>query len=235
MIVVKEVAHVEEASVPTEQESRNYYILIVDKDVDDRFQISMMLQRFGQNICTASLASEAIDFMHVAPPAIIVAEALAGIDLVSRLKKDARFSNIPIITLTKVPDLDIDFRLRKGGFAACLTMPLNAEKFFEAIQSALKKNVRKNIRIQTCLLARLDRAEEGIVSVLSESGMFFPTEEARPLNTVVPVILEIGDRTINLEAVVLYGVTSDTSPFKEPGMGMKFVKISDEDRAFIKS
>jgi hypothetical protein len=27
----------------------------------------------------------------------------------------------------------------------------------------------------------------------------------------------------------------ETSPFKEPGMGMKFVKISPEDQAFIKS
>jgi hypothetical protein len=65
--------------------------------------------------------------------------------------------------------------------------------------------------------------------------MFFPTEEPRPLNTVVKVDLEIGDRTLKFEAVVLYSYELETSPFKEAGMGMKFVKISPEDQAFIKA
>jgi len=113
--------------------------------------------------------------------------------------------------------------------------PLDAEKFYQAVTAALGMTMRKNMRIKTALLARLDGVEEGIVSVLSEYGMFFPTEEPRPLNTVVKAELEIGERTLKLEAIVLYSYELETSPFKEAGMGMKFVTISPEDQAFIKS
>jgi response regulator RpfG family c-di-GMP phosphodiesterase len=216
-------------------DNNNVYLLVVDFNVDDRFFTSMLLQRYGYNICTASSTTEAISFMHVTPPSVIVAESSIGVGLVSRLKKDVRFSNIPIIVLAKASDLDLDLRLRRGEFAACLIKPLDADKFHQAVQAALAMTHRKNIRIATSLLARLDRAEEGIVSVLSENGMFFPTEEPRELNTVVKVDLEIGDKTVKLEALVLYSFEVETSPFKEAGMGLKFVKISPEDQAFIKS
>jgi CheY-like chemotaxis protein len=211
------------------------YLLIVDFNVDVRFFTSMTLQRFGYNICTASSGAEAISFMHVAPPAVIVSESSIGMGLASQLKKDVRFSNIPIIILAKAADLDLDLRLRRGDFSACLNKPVDPEKFYQAVQVALGQNRRKNIRIQTSLLARLDGVDEGIVSVLSEFGMFFPTEEPRPLNAVVKADIEFGERTVKLEAVVLYSYELETSPFKEPGMGMKFVKISPEDQAFIKA
>jgi hypothetical protein len=47
--------------------------------------------------------------------------------------------------------------------------------------------------------------------------------------------LEIGDKTLKLEAVVLYSFELETSPFKEPGRGLKFVKIRPEDQTFINS
>jgi CheY-like chemotaxis protein len=223
-----------EATINTIDKNK-MYLLVVDFNVDDRFFTSMLLQRYGLNICTANSGAEAISFMHVAPPSVIVSESSIGIGLASRLKKDVRFSNIPIIIVAKAADLDLDLRLRRGEFSACLNKPVDPEKFYQAVQVALGQNRRKNIRIETSLLARLDGVDEGIVSVLSEFGMFFPTEEPRQLNTVVKAELEIGDKTIKLEAVVLYSFELETSPFKEPGMGMKFVKISPEDQAFIKS
>jgi CheY-like chemotaxis protein len=223
-----------EASVNT-ADKNNMYILVVDFNVDDRFFTSMLLQRYGYNICTAGSGSEAISFMHVAPPSVIVSESSIGIGLASRLKKDFRFSNIPIIILAKASDLELDLRLRRGDFAACVYKPLDAEKFYQAIQAALGMTMRKNMRIKTSLLARLDGVEEGIVSVLSEFGMFFPTEEPRQLNSVVQADLEIGDKTVKLEAIVLYSFELETSPFKEAGMGLKFMKISPDDHAFIRS
>jgi len=223
-----------EANINT-ADKNNMYILVVDFNVDDRFFTSMLLQRYGYNISTASSGAEAISFMHVAPPSVIVSESSIGIGLAARLKKDFRFSNIPIIILAKSSDLDLDLRLRRGDFAACVYKPLDAEKFYQAIQAALGMTMRKNMRIKTSLLARLDGVEEGIVSVLSEYGMFFPTEEPRPLETGVKVDLAIGDKTVKLEAVVLYSYELETSPFKEAGMGMKFVTISPEDQAFIKA
>lgn len=213
------------------------YVLVVDGKVDDRFQTGMVLQRLNYNICTASSIAEAIDIMHVAPPAVIVAEALIGVGIASRIKKDARFSGIPIIVLAQAPDLDLDVRVRQRDLAACILKPLDVEKFYAAVQLAVEKTPRKNIRIGTCLLTTLQGVEngKGCTTVLSEYGMFFRTEDPQPLNSQVTVNLEVNSRTIKLTAVVLYSYSLDASPFKEPGMGMKFVKISPEDQAFIKS
>lgn len=224
-----------EADTPKRSKS---YILVVDNNVDDRFQTSMLLQRFGYSICTASSAEVAIDFMHVAPPAAIVAEAMAGTSLVSRTKKDTRFSDAPVILLAKMPDLDLELRTRRGEFAACLSKPLDVEKFYQAVQSAIEKTPRKHIRIDTSLQAKLENRDDGgkgLVTVLSEYGMFFLTEDPQPLNEHITVSLAINGRTIKLDAVVLYSYSLEASPFKAPGMGLKFVRISAEDQAFIKT
>jgi hypothetical protein len=49
-----------------------------------------------------------------------------------------------------------------------------------------------------------------------------------------PESVELTGRTITLEEQVLYSSSFDEGPFKEPGMGMKFSKISDDARAFIR-
>ncbi len=220
-------------------EARNKnYILTVDGNVDDRFQTGMLLQRFGYNICTASSAEVAMDFMHVAPPAAIIAESSAGLNLLARMKKDPRFLGVPTILLTKMPDLDLDLRARRGDFAACLVKPLDVEKFYQAIQTAIEKTPRKNIRIDTSLPARLENVKEGgkgRVTVLSEFGMFFQTADPQPLHARVTVSFEVKARTIRADAVVLYSYALEASPFKAPGMGMKFVQISHDDQALIKA
>lgn len=214
------------------------YILLVDNNVDDRFQTGMLLHRSGYGICAASTAEEAIDFMHVAPPAAIVAEAMAGVRFAARTRKDPRFSDAPVILLARMPDLDLELRTRRGDFAACLTKPLDQEKLFQSVRAAIEKTPRKNIGLETSLPARIEnRAEggKGIVIVLSGHGMFFMTEELQSLNERIPVSFELNGRTISLEAVVLYSYAKETSPFKAPGIGLKFVKISAEDQEFIKA
>lgn len=213
------------------------YILVADNNVDDRFETGMILQRFGYNICTAGTAGETIEFMHVAPPAAVIAEALIGVNLAARLKKDARFSDIPIIALAKAPDLDLELRTKRQEFAACLVKPLDVDAFYQTVQLSVEKTPRKNIRIGVSLEAMVRHGasqEKGHVTVISEFGMFIRTREPRPLNERVDVDIRVRERTIALTAVVLYSYSFEASPFREPGMGMKFVKISPEDRAYIK-
>ena len=215
------------------------YILLVDKNVDDRFRTGMILQRFGYNICTANSAQEAMDFMHVTPPAAIVTEAgVTGSDLISRIKKDGRFTDVPLMFMTTESDLDLELRARRGEIAACLRKPVEADAFYQAIQASVEKTPRKNIRIATALEAKLESVEEhsdGLVRVISEFGMFFRTSESQELNAQLPVTIKFPDRTISVVAVVLYTYSLESSPFDEPGMGMKFTEIKPEDQAFIKA
>lgn len=217
------------------------YILVADGDVDSRFQTSMVLQRFGYNICTASTAEEAIEFLYVASPVAIIAEASAGSGLASRIRKDARFSAVPVILLSAKPSAELDLRARRGEFSAVLAKPVDVEKLYQAIQTAVEKTPRRNIRIDTRLQAQLEGVYagdggRGVVAVLSEYGLFFETEEdTPPVHEKRALKFTISQRTIRVEAVVLYAVAPETSPFHRPGMGMKFVTISPDDQAFIRS
>jgi CheY-like chemotaxis protein len=221
------------------EEKKKRYILLVDKNVDDRFRTGMILQQFGYNICTANSAQEALDFMHVTSPAAIITEAgLTGSNLISRIKKDGRFSDVPLLFMTTEPDLDLELRARRGEIAACLRKPVEADALYQAIQASVEKTPRKNIRIAVALEAKLEGVEEhseGLVTVISEFGMFFRTLEAQDLNAQLPVAIKFPERTISLVAAVLYSYSLEASPFNEPGMGMKFTKIKPEDQAFIKS
>ena len=55
------------------------------------------------------------------------------------------------------------------------------------------------------------------------------------MNARVAVEVPIWERTVRLEAKVLYTVSFEDGPFREPGIGMKIVKIGPEDSALIKA
>lgn len=213
------------------------YVLVVDANVNDRFYTCMLLQRFGYDVFSAQTAEEAIEFITVSPPSAILADAdLNGSSLYSWLSKDPRFFDIPLVLLSWWPNPALEERAKKGGFSAFLRKPNNVEEFYQIVQIAIEKGPRRNLRIATRLIARLDDAQErgeGFVTVLSEYGLFFMTLEPRPVNTQVPISFKIKDSLIQLEAVVLYTVSFDEGPYKEPGMGVKFVRISRADREII--
>lgn len=215
------------------------YILIVDPDRDDRARTGNMLRKFGYDIWSAHTAAEALDSLCVAPPIGIIADAgMAGLTLLSLVTRDARFSGLPLILLASSPDASLEARVSRGEFSACLKKPVNGEELYRAIQSALHNNPRRNIRIVTSLKALAGgkaKKVEGLVTTLSEFGLFFHIADLLPVKTQLPILMKIKGKTISLEAVVLYSCSSGEGPFREQGMGMKFLKISPQDRALIRA
>jgi len=213
------------------------YILVVDADWNERFTLSMLLQRFGYTVASTSSAGEGVEFLCVAPAVAVFAEAgPVGADLTARLKADARFKDVPLVMVAAGPDRALEERLRQGEFAGLLRAPVKADEVFKVIQKAIERGSRENIRIATALPAELrerNGATQGFVTVLSKYGMFFRTLDPHPVNTRVAIDVFFGDRVVNLEAEVLYNVTFEEGPFSEPGMGLKFVNISLKDSALI--
>jgi CheY-like chemotaxis protein len=215
------------------------YILIVDPNRDDCARTGSMLQKFGYGIWSVHTVAEALDSLCVAPPlGIIVDAGMEGLNLLSLVTRDARFSGVPLILLASSPNKALEARVSRGEFSACLKKPFNCEELYRAIQSSIHNNSRQNIRIVTSLKALAGgeaRKVEGLVTTLSEFGLFFRVPDLLPAQTRLPIHIEIKGRTISLEAVVLYSCSSGKGPFREQGMGMKFVKISSQDRALIKA
>lgn len=214
------------------------YLLVVDRDGNERFTMSLLLQRFGYTVASTSSASEAIDFLCVAPAdAVFVEAGKTGEELADRLQKDTRFKGVPLVMVTESPDRSLEARLRKDELAGLLRKPLDPNEVFMVIQKVIVKGTRRNIRIPTALPAVLRAhagATDGYVTVLSQFGMFFRSLKPLPVKTRATVELPLWSSTVSIEAEVLYIVTFDEGPFCEPGMGMKFVKIEAEDSVLIK-
>lgn len=220
-------------------EKNKQALLVVDSNFNDRLSTCMLLLRFGRNIFTANTVEEAIEFMNAALPAAVVVDAdKIGLALLSRVKNDPRFSGVPLIVLSASPDAAMEERTRRGEFAAYLGKPLNVEEFYRVVQLVIEKGPRRKIRINTNLTATVEDGRgkiKGYIINLSEDGLFFRSIELRPINTRLFVVFEVKGRAIKFEAEVHHLTTFDEGPLKAPGMGLRFVTISPEDRDLIKS
>jgi hypothetical protein len=65
--------------------------------------------------------------------------------------------------------------------------------------------------------------------------MFLRTLDALPARTRVKARFEIEGRPVIAEAEVVYQCNLDEGPYKEPGMGVKFLKVGPEEQAVIKA
>ncbi len=215
------------------------YILVIDTDVNERFTVSMLLQRFGYTVCQAGNVGEGIEFLCVAPAVAVFADAKAiGSDLLARLAGDARFKNVPVVLAAELPDQSLEGRVRSGEIAGLIRKPLDIDNVYQVIQQVIEKGSRTNIRIAATLPARLHDdfgTTEGHVTVLSQYGMFFRTLNPLQTGKRITADLFLWDRVVNLEAQVLYVVAFEEGPFLEPGMGMKFVRINPEDNDLIRA
>jgi CheY-like chemotaxis protein len=224
-------------------EIMNRFIMVADGDTNDLVYISLLLQRFQYHVCTAKTAAETLAMTAIAPPILVVTAQflpdMSGYDLFLRLKLDPRTSEVPVIVLTHAGDLLTAQRFREAGAAACLDKPVQVEDLYPAIQAAIESRPRKNLRITTVLpvtvngvLLSSDAGE--CATVLSEHGIYVRTLKPAVVNTRLLITILVKNRLVSADAVVLYAYGHGRDLFKEPGMGLKFVRITPEDREFIR-
>jgi CheY-like chemotaxis protein len=222
---------------------RSRYILIVDNKINDLFCSSMLLQRFEYQVCTAHTAGEALEMVSVAVPSLVIADlflpGMSGMDLVHLLRQDLRTQSLPVVFLIPSDDKTAENRCLAAGVAACVTKPVAAEEIYRTVQKILEDAPRTNIRIPTRLSISvnkvlLDCVEGECASVLSEHGMYVRMLKPYNRDEHLTIEMNVNGRNIPAEATVLYSHQFGDGPFAEPGMGLKFLKISHEDKKFIR-
>lgn len=218
------------------------FILVVDGNPVDRFYSTMLLQRFSYNVCTAGSPKEAMEFIAVAAPALIVAaagrEGKDVLELIRLIKRFGGTADIPVIALSADLTSSFEKLLRAAGCPACLKKPVSAEELYRAVQKTMENTPRSNIRVTTYLRVEFEGGPAGganYATVLSENGMFVLTQNTLQVGARLPLRLTVGDRVMGIVTIVLYSYGFGEGPLKEPGMGLKFERIAPEDRALIKS
>ncbi len=227
----------------TTPERRSRFILAVDSNANDLFYLSMLLQRFEYNISTATSGAEAMKTSAIAVPTLVVAAMalsdMTGLELMQRFKTTPRLAATPFLLKFAGRTPELEEQCRQAGAAGCLFPPLQAENLYQVVQKAIEPTPRQNIRIHTMMPVivngkPLDCVEGECASVLSEHGMYIRTLRPYEVHTRLPVQIIVRKKTIAVEAVVLYCHKFGEGPFKEPGMGVKFVTISPQDQALIR-
>lgn len=222
-------------------EKKKKFVLVVDNNSRDSFQAGMMLQNFGYSVTTVKTAEEALEFISIAVPALIIMElvlpGMNGIDLLTRIRKEPLLVKIPIIVQTSLPDVKVQDRCYEAGCTLYLKKPVDAENLYRVVQEALERTPRKNVRIPTFLKASVDGSGTGaeFVTVISNKGMFVKTLHPRAKGTTHGVSFILNKKIIKVEALVLYSYGFGEGPSKDPGMGMKFVTISPEDLVLVQA
>ncbi len=220
------------------------FVVLVDADAHLLFTLAMLLQRFSYHVCTAKTGEEALEMITVAVPSLVITAlvlpGMSGLDLLNRLRQDPRTQSVPVIALTTGDGAsEVRTRSVRAGFAACLQRPVAAEELYRAVQHAVEPTPRSNIR----LYSQIPVTVNGVIlnwgggecaSVLSEHGMYIRTLAPSPVSTVLALGFTVNGRMIALEAMVLYGHRLGEGPFGEPGMGLKFLRISAEDGEHIR-
>ena len=127
------------------------------------------------------------------------------------------------------------------GCYAFLNKPVEPRQLYKTVQAATELVPREHIRIGAEVPVMVGNSQgPGVPQIpsttktLSEGGMYLRTQSLQPRNVRIPITIIIKGREINAEGVVIYSNGPQERSLTEPGMGLKFTKLSDEDRDFLR-
>lgn len=225
---------------------RKGYALLVDGYVKDLFATGMIFQRLDYEVFITNSGEDALRIIGAALPDLVITELslqqMSGLELLVRLKDDPETRDIPVIVQTAMGDRKREEHCLASGCAAFLKKPVEIDELYCAIQTATEAKPRRHIRLRTLLPVRIggevpSEAANSVefVSELSENGIFVRTMNPRPVDAVVPVNLIIQSMAVKFKAAVVRKIEMSPGLFKEPGMGMRVVEISDTSRELLRN
>jgi CheY-like chemotaxis protein len=223
-----------------EEIRKQRFVLVVDGSARDSLTTGILLQNFGYTVTSVKSVDEALEFIAIALPALVVMEldlpGRRGEDLIAHIRRESSLASMPVIVQTIRPDVTIEEHCEGAGCTLYLRKPVSPETLYRAVQSTIEPTPRRHLRVSTYLRASVDEAGQGaeLITMLSDEGMFIKTLNPRPIGSKHTVSFMVNRRIIEVEAVVLYSYSFGEGPNKDPGMGMKFSSLRLEDREYLR-
>jgi len=124
-------------------------VLVVDDNPDLRAYVSSVLQRKGYKVRTAEQGAEGLELATRYQPDLIVTDLMMpgvnGLEMITRIRKDAALQGTPIILLTAKVDDETRLEGVEQGADAYLSKPFNDRELLAEVRNllALKSNERK--------------------------------------------------------------------------------------------
>jgi len=227
----------------SDRETRS--VLIVDNSPTMLCFHGILLKRLEYAVQTAATPEDALKIMDQTVPCLVLTAvsfpSMSGIDLIRAIKSRERTKGIPVIVLTAEADHAVRSACLRAGCVAYLNKPADAGTLYRTIQAAVEATPRKNLRISTSLKAVVGddgapdlKARTEYATEISERGAYVRTLTPQAKDSFIPIRIYMKDREIRAKAVVLYTRTLERGALREPGMGLKFIEISEKDSEYLR-
>ncbi len=118
-------------------------VLIIDDDRFVRRVVEANLVQQGYEVDTAANGQEGLERVRAVRPDAIVSDKMMpvmdGLEFIRRLRRDPRFSTIPVLVLTSSSDLDIKLDAFESGADDYLSKPFEAAELSARVAALLRR------------------------------------------------------------------------------------------------
>lgn len=113
-------------------------VLIVDDSVTVRQQVNAALSQVGINVVEAVDGADGVARIQAGGIDVVVSDVnmpnMNGIEMVAKVKSDARFSSLPIIMLTTEGAKELIAKAKAAGASGWIVKPFKANMLIAAVQ-----------------------------------------------------------------------------------------------------
>ena len=220
--------------------------MMVDGSATMLYYYGIVLKRLRYAVLATDTPEHALKITDRTIPSLILTAMsfpfMNGVDFIKAITSRERTKSMPIIVMTAEESESVRSACLNLGCVAYLIKAVDLLTLYRIIQAAVETTPRENIRISTSLKAIIGegKAKDGTerieyATAISEKGAYVRTLAPAAKNALLPIRLFIQYREIRAKTVVLYTNAMERGAFREPGMGLKFIEISEDDRNFLRS
>jgi pilus assembly protein CpaE len=152
-------------------------ILVIDDDKNTRRVLTAILSPLGYQVITAEDGTQGLNAVQAAPPDLIITDVVMpgidGYEVTRRLRRNARYADIPILILTGRAGLEEKLKGFEAGANDYLTKPCEGAE----LAARVKALFRQAERLKVVRPAEPAAAEETAVEAPAEKA-----EEAAPVD-----------------------------------------------------
>jgi len=220
-------------------------ILVIEGRISRMFYTCLYFQRLDYIVITAKNAEDGLACLRMTVPRIIIANVdlpdMNGLELLKQVKRRDSVRHVPVLFYTSNKDPKMQEECEDAGCAAYLRHPATLEDLYAAIQKSLNKP-RRFVRLDTYIEVTVgdgitsDSYERmDYITAISEGGMFVSTKDPLPYGSISPFMFHLPTAPgwiFKVEGEVVYSKSSENG--KYPGVGVKFLKIGNDEREMIR-
>jgi uncharacterized protein (TIGR02266 family) len=205
--------------------------------------LGVLLNRIWYSPVLAKTPSEGIRLAQTTRFSLVLYDAdVSDLELwpaIDVLKQDPAFKDIPLVVFITNDDARVSESLLARGCAAVLTKPLDLAIVY-GVLGRLSGEPRSTFRVPVKMRVEIDEGapEQVLTSVnISEGGLYLRTIEPLPGGTVLRVKFTLPHDSVAIECTVevVRVLPLGAQLEVEPGMGMRFLGMADENLRRIRN